>query len=155
MPMDPLSVKDLTEEVSAKINAIKKIIKGGEVQDALILDEFEKVVDVLDQCLGESTGVQYKNRVLERVKGMGTPQRSDRSSSTSTLFSSISDISQDSPRSDNSQHDNNNSSTLEKREYSIATICDKLQEYVESLQLVVDDLFGGNDARKREKRGKF
>jgi hypothetical protein len=30
-----------------------------------------------------------------------------------------------------------------------------LQEYVESLQLVVDDLFGGNDARKREKRGKF
>ena len=153
MPMDPLSVKDLTDDVSSKINAIKKIIKGGEVQDALIIDEFERAVETLDQCLCESTGVKYKNRVLERVKGLSTPQRSDRSSSTSTLFSSISDVSQDSPRSDNLQLEHG--SNLEKREYNIAVICDKLQEYVESLQLVVDDLFTGSDARKKEKRGSF
>jgi hypothetical protein len=161
MPMDPLSVKELYDEILAKITSLRKIVRGGQVQDFQILDDFERVVDSFDLVIGESTGVKFKNRLLERVKGLNTPPRSNRSSATSTLFSTMSEMSQDSPpRTDNSNAENLNDSNgsigfaEDKREAGLMFINEKLQEYVESLQLVVDDLFDP-DSSKKEKRGTY
>ena len=159
MPMDPLSVKELYDEILSKITSLRKIVRGGQVQDFQILDDFERVVDSFDLVIGESTGVKFKNRLLERVKGLNTPPKSNRSSATSTLFSTISEMSHDSPpRTDTSNADNLNDSNgsisyaEDKRESGLIFINEKLQEYVESLQLVIDDLFDP-DSSKKEKRG--
>lgn len=172
MPMDPLSIKEIEEKIASDFKAIKKIIQNEGVQDPEILGEIEIAMDSFDQCLGESTGVKHKNRVIEQVKEVGTPPQSrDRNSSISALFSSISDISQDSPpRTDPSEEaDGQNGRGLydsqpaasvdsahftgEQKGYRLALISDKMQEYVESLQLVVHDLFDVN-SKKKEKRGR-